>query len=156
MLKRKEFILEVSTSPIENVKAFRVIAESNDWSFATHEGSRLVDRFAIIIPMAQSARTLGLELKEGPLQGLEMNSWAETKGSAGAINMAAWTIPGGQGNEEAINVLTNSEVHVLIMLNPDGNDIDTRWNINQVDLNRNYDHYWNTCPTTQPLSLIHI
>ncbi|MAL51206.1 MAG: hypothetical protein CL991_00890 [Euryarchaeota archaeon] len=37
-----------------------------------------------------------------------------------------------------------------MMLNPDGNDIDTRWNINQVDLNRNYDHYWNTCPTTQP------
>ena len=36
------------------------------------------------------------------------------------------------------------------MLNPDGNDIDTRWNINQVDLNRNYDHFWNTCPTTQP------
>ena len=22
--------------------------------------------------------------------------------------------------------------------------------MNQVDLNRNYDHYWNTCPTTQP------
>ena len=73
MLKRKEFILEVSTSPIENVKAFRVIAESNDWSFATHEGSRLVDRFAIIIPMAQSARTLGLELEEGPLQGLVLD-----------------------------------------------------------------------------------
>ena len=36
------------------------------------------------------------------------------------------------------------------MLNADGNDFDTRWNINQVDLNRNYDHYWNTCPTTQP------
>ena len=36
------------------------------------------------------------------------------------------------------------------MLNPDGNDVDTRWNINQVDLNENYDHYWNTCPTTQP------
>ena len=36
------------------------------------------------------------------------------------------------------------------MLNADGNDHDTRWNINQVDLNRNYDHYWNTCPTTQP------
>ena len=36
------------------------------------------------------------------------------------------------------------------MLNADGNDFDTRWNVNQVDLNRNYDHYWNTCPTTQP------
>ena len=54
------------------------------------------------------------------------------------------------GNEEAVRVLQNTEIHVLIMLNPDGNDIDTRWNINQVDLNRNYDHYWNTCPTTQP------
>mgnify|MGYP003325310373 CR=1 FL=1 len=55
-----------------------------------------------------------------------------------------------EGNEEAIQVLQNSEVHVLIMLNPDGNDIDTRWNLGQVDLNRNYDHYWNSCPTTQP------
>ncbi len=57
-----------------------------------------------------------------------------------------WYIDGwAEGNDEAINVLRNTEVHVLIMLNPDGNDIDTRWNINQVDLNRNYDHYWNTC-----------
>ena len=36
------------------------------------------------------------------------------------------------------------------MLNADGNDFDTRWNVNQVDLNRNYDHYWNTCDSTQP------
>jgi len=42
MLKRKEFTLEVSTSPIENIKAFRLITESNDWSITTHEGSRLV------------------------------------------------------------------------------------------------------------------
>ena len=105
MLKRKEFTLEVSTSPIENIKALRLLAESNDWSLTTHEGSRLVDRFAIIIPMAQSARTLGLEVMDGPLKGLELHSWAETKGSAGAINMAAWTIPGGQGNEEAMDLI---------------------------------------------------
>ena len=105
MLKRKEYILEVSTSPIENVKAFRLIAESNEWEFTTHEGSRLVDRFAIIMPMTQNARTLGLEIMEGPLQGLEIHSWAETKGSAGAINMAAWTIPGGQGNEEGLDLI---------------------------------------------------
>jgi hypothetical protein len=64
---------------------------------------------------------------------------------------AKWYIDGWvNGNEEAINVLQTTELHILIMLNPDGTDIDTRWNINQVDLNRNYDHYWNTCPTTQP------
>tara|TARA_B100000767_G_C19713989_1_gene514082 strand:- start:844 stop:1302 length:459 start_codon:yes stop_codon:yes gene_type:complete len=101
MLKRKEFVLEVSTSPIENIKSFRKITEDNNWKITSHQGSRLVDRFAIIMPMTQSARTLGLEILDGPLQGLEMHSWAETKGSSGAINMAAWTIPGGDGNEEA-------------------------------------------------------
>jgi hypothetical protein len=54
------------------------------------------------------------------------------------------------GDQEVIDVLTTTELHILIMLNADGNDFDTRWNVNQVDLNRNYDHYWNTCPTTQP------
>ena len=54
------------------------------------------------------------------------------------------------GEQEVIDVLATTELHILIMLNADGNDQDTRWNINQVDLNRNYDHYWNTCPTTQP------
>ena len=54
------------------------------------------------------------------------------------------------GDQEAIDVLTTTELHILIMLNADGNDIDTGWNINQVDLKRNYDHYWNTCPVTQP------
>ena len=54
------------------------------------------------------------------------------------------------GDQNVIDVLTTTELHILIMLNADGNDFDTRWNVNQVDLNRNYDHYWNTCPTTQP------
>ncbi len=107
MLKRKEFKLEVSTTPIENIKAFRRIASSNGWSLQSHEGSRLVDRFAIIMPMAQNARTLGLEILDGPLKGLEMHSWAETKGSAGAINVSSWIIPGGEGNEEARELIRN-------------------------------------------------
>ena len=75
----------------------------------------------------------------------------EYLGTALAWLSAKWYINGwNEGNQEAIAVLQNTELHILIMLNPDGNDIDTRWNINQVDLNRNYDHYWNTCPTTQP------
>ena len=75
----------------------------------------------------------------------------EYLGTALAWLSAKWYIDGwNDGTQEAIDALQNSEIHVLIMLNPDGNDIDTRWNINQIDLNRNYDHYWNTCPTTQP------
>ncbi len=56
----------------------------------------------------------------------------------------------GISDPEVIDILQTTELHILIMLNADGNDLDTRWNTNQVDLNRNYDHYWNTCPTTQP------
>ena len=54
------------------------------------------------------------------------------------------------GDEEVQRVFANTELHILIMLNADGNDIDTRWNINQVDLNRNYDHHWNEHDETQP------
>ena len=46
------------------------------------------------------------------------------------------------GDEEAVDVLTNTELHIMILLNADGNDLDSRWNMNQVDLNRNYDHHW--------------
>ena len=54
------------------------------------------------------------------------------------------------GDEIVQSTLESTELHILIMLNADGNDFDTRWNVNKVDLNRNYAHYWNTCPTTQP------
>ena len=96
MLKRREYVLEVSTTPIENIKALRLICEENEWEIESQHGSRLVDRFAIIMPMAQNARTIGIIIHTGPMQGLEMHSWAETKGSAGAINMASWIIPGGE------------------------------------------------------------
>ncbi|MEE2812491.1 MAG: M14 family metallopeptidase [Candidatus Thermoplasmatota archaeon] len=75
----------------------------------------------------------------------------EHLGTELAFLTAEYYIEGWAAQEqEVIDVLTTTELHILIMLNADGNDIDTRWNINQVDLNRNYDHYWNTCPTTQP------
>ena len=54
------------------------------------------------------------------------------------------------GDEEAIRVLQNTELHIMVLLNADGNDMDTRWNVNQVDLNRNYDHHWNEQDETQP------
>ena len=97
MLKRKELVLEVSTSPIMNIKSFRRITEANNWEITSHEGSRLVDRFAIIMPMTQSARPLGLEILDGPFQGLEIHTLVESKGSSGAITMVAWTSTRGEG-----------------------------------------------------------
>jgi len=67
----------------------------------------------------------------------------EHLGTELAFLVAQYYIDGwAAGEEEAIRVLSNTEIHVLIMLNADGNDLDTRWNVNQVDLNRNYAHRW--------------
>ncbi|MFL2498671.1 MAG: M14 family metallopeptidase [Candidatus Thalassarchaeum sp.] len=75
----------------------------------------------------------------------------EHLGTELAFLVAEYYIEGwANGDQEVLDVLATTELHILIMLNADGNDFDTRWNVNQVDLNRNYDHYWNTCPTTQP------
>ena len=75
----------------------------------------------------------------------------EHLGTELAFLTAEYYIEGwGDGEQDVIDILSTTELHILIMLNADGNDFDTRWNVNQVDLNRNYDHYWNTCPTTQP------
>ncbi len=75
----------------------------------------------------------------------------EHLGTELAFLTAEYYIEGwGNGNQDVIEVLETTELHILIMLNADGNDLDTRWNVNQVDLNRNYDHYWNTCDSTQP------
>ena len=70
-------------------------------------------------------------------------------------------------NAEAIGVLQSTELHILIMLNPDGNDFDTRHNQNLttaanpfasepvptgIDLNRNYDHFWDDCSPSDPFA----
>ena len=75
----------------------------------------------------------------------------EHLGTELAFVVAEFYIEGwANGEQEVLDILATTELHILVMLNADGNDVDTRWNMNQVDLNRNYDHYWNTCPTTQP------
>ena len=53
----------------------------------------------------------------------------------------------GGGDTEVIGVLQSTEIHIMVLINADGNDADTRWNMNQVDLNRNYDHHWTTDET---------
>ncbi|HIG19394.1 MAG: hypothetical protein CXT67_03705 [Methanobacteriota archaeon] len=69
----------------------------------------------------------------------------EHLGTELAFLVAEFYIEGwADGDAEVVEVLQNTELHIMIMLNADGNDVDSRWNMNQVDLNRNYDHHWTT------------
>jgi hypothetical protein len=101
MVRRRTHDFEVSVGPVQSIKTMRLIAEEFNWSCRRLEGSRLVDRFAIIMPMAQATRTLTLQVTTGPFSGLELCAWAETRGSSGAINIVSWTLP--QGIEHAPN-----------------------------------------------------
>ena len=107
MVRRVSTDFELSVSPVYCIRSVRLVAEQAGWTLQRHEGSRMVDRFAIIMPMTQTTRTLGLKVMDGPLRGLELTCWAETKGSAGAINIASWILPGGLENELIRDLLRN-------------------------------------------------
>ena len=95
MVRRNSLDIELSVAPVDCIRALRKLCEDKGWSLERHEGARLVDRFAIIMPMAQSARTLGLRVLDGPLMGLELTTWSEVRGSAGAVHICSWILPGG-------------------------------------------------------------
>ena len=77
MVRKATTDLEVSVAPIQCIKAFRKLTEQAGWEIERHEGARLVDRFAIIFPMAQSTRTIGIKVLDGPLRGLELACWSD-------------------------------------------------------------------------------
>ncbi len=87
--------LEVSVDPIDAIRALRLVVDQAGWAMRRQEGARMVDRFAIIMPMTQSARTLGLELLDGPLAGGTVTAWSETRGTTGQVHRISWLIPGG-------------------------------------------------------------
>jgi len=70
MVRRRTHDFEVSVGPVQSIKTMRLIAEEFNWSCRRLEGSRLVDRFAIIMPMAQATRTLTYKSQLGLFQGL--------------------------------------------------------------------------------------
>ena len=41
------------------------------------------------------------------------------------------------------NLVNNREIWILPMLNPDGHEVQSRYNANDIDLNRNYGYMWN-------------
>jgi hypothetical protein len=166
-------MLAVSTSPVATAQIGQPDIIQEHWyhSYATLtlDLNEWADDYPEIVEMFSIGKTeLGREIWM-----LQISDWGqETKpdgsekdvvyidgghhgnehlGTELAFLVAEYYIEGwADGEQDAIDVLSTTELHILIMLNADGNDHDTRWNINQVDLNRNYDHYWNTCPTTQP------
>ena len=107
MVKKMVHDFEVSVNPIDSIRVFRKLVQHHGWEYNRTESSRLVDRFAIIMPMAQSTRTLGVTVTSGPLKGLNLTAWSEVRGTSGKIHCISWLFPGGFDVEENLDILQN-------------------------------------------------
>ena len=92
--------IPVSISPTDAIRYFRIACDRRGWEGSRLEESRVVHRWAIIMPIASSARVIGLSVEDGYGEGLSLRSWSYTPGSAGSITMVSFEIPSTLDGEE--------------------------------------------------------
>lgn len=94
-LRLMERMLEIPVSivPTEAIRAMRIIGESRGWEMARFEETTLVQRWAIIVPIAKRARVLGLKVLSGESEGLAIRSWSYVPGSSGRMSFVSFRIP---------------------------------------------------------------
>ena len=54
--------------------------------------TRMVHRWAIIVPISRQARVLGLVVEDGEAIGLSISSWSFVPGSAGRLSMVDFEV----------------------------------------------------------------
>ena len=93
MVRMRTLLLPTSITPTAAVRALRKLAAQAGWESERKEGTRLVDRWAIIMPLTRRTRTLGMVLLDGPLAGISLDTWSHVQGSAGSVCNVEWRIP---------------------------------------------------------------
>lgn len=85
--------IPVSIAPTDAVRALRLLGESRGWSMHRIEESRMVHRWAIVVPISRQARVLGLVVDDGEAVGLSIRSWSYIPGSAGRLSTVSFEVP---------------------------------------------------------------
>tara|TARA_S200000501_G_scaffold160895_1_gene151729 strand:- start:884 stop:1327 length:444 start_codon:yes stop_codon:yes gene_type:complete len=85
--------IPVSITATDAVRYFRIACENRGWAGSRLEESKVVHRWAIIMPITNSARVLGMEIEEGIAEGLSLRAWSYTPGSAGIVTIVSFEIP---------------------------------------------------------------
>ncbi|MBI87953.1 MAG: hypothetical protein CMB67_02850 [Euryarchaeota archaeon] len=104
--------IPVSVVPTEAIRAMRVIGENRGWRMSRFEESTMVQRWAIIVPIANRARVFGLSFGEGAVEGLSIRSWSYVPGSAGRLSFVSFRIPESMDDSEWRELL-NEWVNLL-------------------------------------------
>ena len=105
MARPRRVTLEVSITPTQAIRAFRELADEANWDWEREEGSRMVDRWMIIMPLTRSTRSFRLAITTGEGTGIILTAWEEVSGSSGGVSKVEWIIPGH---------LTSGPLHQLI------------------------------------------
>ncbi len=94
-LRRMERMLEIPVSivPTDAIRAMRIIGENRGWEMGRFEETTLVQRWAIIVPIAKRARVLGLKVLSDEAEGLAIRSWSYVPGSSGRMSFVSFRIP---------------------------------------------------------------
>lgn len=94
MARPRSVTLEVNITPTQAIRALRELVQLAGWEWERDEGSRLVDRMMVIMPIARATRTFRIAILSGEGRGLILTAWEEVAGSAGGITKAEWIVPG--------------------------------------------------------------
>ena len=85
--------IPVSITPTDAIRALREIGESCGWEMRRIQESRMVHRWAIVVPISRQARVLGLVVEGGEAAGLSIRSWSYVPGSAGRLSTVSFEVP---------------------------------------------------------------
>jgi len=92
--------IPVSVTPADAIRSFRTVCESREWEMHRVEETRVVNRWAIIMPLTRSARVLGMVIDDEDAGGLSLRSWSFVPGSAGRVSMVSFEVPDEMSSEE--------------------------------------------------------
>ncbi len=97
--------IPVSITPTDAIRALREIGESRGWEMRRIQESRMVHRWAIVVPISRQARVLGLVMEAGEAAGLSIRSWSYVPGSAGRLSTVSFEVPRQMEGESWISLL---------------------------------------------------
>ena len=107
MVRTRLLEIPVNVEPIQVIRSMRLIAESNNWNTTRIEDTKMVHRWAIIVPITSQARVIGFKVNSNQMNNFTIRSWSQTPGSAGKITYVSFEIP---QNIEG-NVWDNGELY---------------------------------------------
>ena len=82
MVRTRILEIPISVEPIQAIRSMRMIVESNNWETTRIEDTKMVHRWAIIMPITSQARVIGFRINSGNMNGFTIRCLLYTSDAA--------------------------------------------------------------------------